>query len=143
MNAYPETIVMSTLAYRAATAVAALAGVFYTATGLALLLAPVWFFQHIGGYPPYNRHYEGDLGAFLLPLGLALLFAARSPQRHATVVRIAALGSALHAVNHVYDAIQRGTAAEWFGTVAPLALFALALGWVALRSPVANTQPTT
>ena len=133
---------MPTLASRTATAVVALAGVFYTATGLTLLFTPVWFFQHIGGYPPYNRHYEGDLGAFLLPLGLALLFAARSPERHAMLLRVAALGSALHAVNHIYDAIQRGTAAEWLGTVAPLALFALALGWVALRAPSASSQPT-
>jgi hypothetical protein len=134
---------MPTLASRAAIAVVTLAGIFYTATSLALLFAPVWFFQHIGGYPPYNRHYEGDLGAFLLPLGLALLFAARSLERHVELVRVAALGSALHAVNHVYDAILRGTAAEWLGTVAPLTLFALALGWVALRSPSSSTQSTT
>ena len=43
------------------------AGIFYTFTGLALLLAPTWFFDTIGNFPPFNRHYMGDLGAFLLP----------------------------------------------------------------------------
>lgn len=113
--------------------VVALSGLFYTLTGVALLIAPFWFFQHIGTYPPFNRHYEGDLGAFLLPLGVALLVAARAPGRYVGVIWVAALGSALHLVNHLPDALERNTAAEWLGTVAPLTVLAAALLIVAMR----------
>jgi hypothetical protein len=44
-------------------------------TGLALLFASNWFFQTLGYFPPFNRHYAGDLGAFELPLGVGLLWA--------------------------------------------------------------------
>ena len=123
--------------------VLALAGIFYTLTSLALLFAPVWFFQHIGGYPPYNRHYEGDLGTFLLPLGGALLYAARRPSHHLTLIWVAALGSLLHALNHVYEAIQLASSTQWLGTVAPLTVTAFALLMVALRlTTSARLQPS-
>lgn len=109
------------------------AGIFYTLTALTLIFAPVWFYQHIGGYPPYNRHYEGDLGTFLLPLGIGLIVAARAPSRHVTLIWVAAVGSSLHALNHVYEAIQLGSAGQWIGTVAPLALLAVVLVGIALR----------
>ena len=54
---------------------------------------------------PFNRHYAGDLGAFLLPLGLALLVAARQPSRHLLLVGMAAGASLLHALNHRYGAV--------------------------------------
>jgi hypothetical protein len=59
--------------------VVGLAGVAYLLTGIALLFAPAWFFLAIGHFLPFNRHYEGDLGSFLLPLGIGLLVAARDP----------------------------------------------------------------
>jgi hypothetical protein len=78
-------------------------GVFYLFTGLALLFAPEWFYNNVGTFPPYNRHYEGDLGALLLPLGITLLVASRDPARHRLLIGFAALGSLIHAVNHIYD----------------------------------------
>lgn len=51
----------------------ALSGLFYTLSGLALLFLPTWFFTYIGDFPPFNRHYMGDAGAFILPLGIGLL----------------------------------------------------------------------
>src|SRR5262244_675689 len=96
--------------------VVVVSGLLYTSTGVALLVAPNWFFQHIGTYPPYNRHYEGDLGSFLLPLGVALLVAARATARYVGVIWLAALGSALHFINHLPDALERNTPAEWLGT---------------------------
>ena len=53
-------------------ALVALAGLIHLATGLALLLAPAWFYQNIGTFPPFNRHYAGDLGAFQVGLGVGL-----------------------------------------------------------------------
>jgi hypothetical protein len=67
-------------------------GVFYLLSGLGLLFIPEWFFQNIGNYPPFNRHYAGDVGVFLLPLGIALVWAAREPAQHRTLIAFAAAG---------------------------------------------------
>lgn len=105
-----------------------LAGVLYYLTGIALLFAPGWFFLHIGRFPPFNQHYEGDLGSFLLALGIGLLVAAFNPVKHIWVIRIAAIGSLLHVGNHVYDAlIGSATVSEWLGEIVPLFVLALAL----------------
>ena len=119
-----------------ATLVVALMGANYALSGAALLVAPEWFFANVGPYPPFNRHYLGDLGAFLLPLGVGLLVAARHPARHATMLAVAVGASALHALNHLYDAVVQGAPlAHWLGDTAPLLLLAalLALAGVPLR----------
>lgn len=88
---------------RFAQVVVALGGALYTATAAALLFAPRWFFENVGEFPPYNRHYEGDAGAFLAAIGLALLVAARRPAQHIGLVAVGAVASVVHAVNHGYD----------------------------------------
>ncbi len=117
---------------RLAQLIVALAGLFYLLTGVALLFAPVWFFQHIGTFGPFNRHYEGDLGSFLLALGIGLLFAARDPSRYGLVVWVAAMGSLIHACNHVYDAvIQQASLSQWLAQPVALFVFAFLLIWAA------------
>ena len=91
-----------------------LAGTGSLLAGAALMLAPGWFFEHIGPYPPFNRHYAGDLGAFNVAIGLALFLAARDPLRRRMLVGVAALGNVLHAANHVYDAVVDGVGIEWW-----------------------------
>ncbi len=81
----------------------AMLGVVNAATGLALLFAPQWFFENIGSYPPFNRHYEGDLGAFVTAIGIGLLWAARNPRHYRALIGIALISNALHLVNHIYD----------------------------------------
>lgn len=121
---------------RVAQVIVGLAGALYTFTGLALLFAPVWFFNAIGRYPPFNRHYEGDLGSFLLPLGVGLLLAARNPARHKLLLWVAAAGSLVHAGNHVYDALlSRAALGHWLTDTAPILVFALVLLWVAAATP--------
>ena len=39
-------------------------GLWYALAALALLLVPGWFFITVGPFAPFNRHYEGDAGAF-------------------------------------------------------------------------------
>ncbi len=87
-------------------------GVVNTATGLALVFAPQWFFENIGNYPPFNRHYEGDLGAFVIASGIGLLWAARDPRKYRALIGIALLSSALHLVNHVYDDLLIGASLQ-------------------------------
>jgi hypothetical protein len=104
-------------------------GLAYLWTGLIQLFAPLWFFEHIGTFPPFNRHYVGDLGAFLLPLGLGLVIAARDPFRERALVGVAAGGSFLHALNHLYDDWLAGnwTPAHLLSETLPLVALALLL----------------
>jgi hypothetical protein len=46
---------------------------------VVLYFEPRWFYDNIGPYPPFNRHYEADLGTFLIPLGIAMVIGARNP----------------------------------------------------------------
>lgn len=117
-----------TLLHRVIQLIVALSGLAYALAGAALLLAPARFFQYIGHFQPYNQHYEGDLGSFLLALGVGLLFAASDPARHRLVVRIAALGSLLHVGNHVYAALLKTAPPdEWTREIVPLLVFAVLL----------------
>ena len=79
------------------------AGVSYLLAGLGLLFAPKPFYTYVGDFPPFNRHYLGDLGAFLVPLGLALVWAAPDPAGHRSLIAVAATGTSLHALNHGYE----------------------------------------
>ena len=117
---------------RLARGLIALAGAAYMLTGLAQLFAPQWFFDNVGNFPPFNRHYVGDLGAFTLALGVGMLAAARDPVRHRLLIGVAALGSVVHALNHVYDDWLSAdlTAAHLLSQTLPLALIALALALV-------------
>ena len=78
-------------------------GVFYALTGLLLIFAPVWFYDNIGTFPPYNRHYAGDTGTFVLAIGVMMLVAARQPAHHRGVILLAVIASWLHGANHLYD----------------------------------------
>ena len=102
-----------------------LAGLFYTLNGLALLVAPTWFFENIGTFAPFNRHYLGDLGSFLLPMGIGLLVAARQPRQHYVLIAVVAAGNIIHASNHIYDAVMgRESLAHWLSDTIPLVFFA-------------------
>ncbi len=47
-----------------AQAIILVAGLLYMLSGILLLAQPEWFFDNIGNFPPFNRHYMGDLGSF-------------------------------------------------------------------------------
>jgi hypothetical protein len=108
--------------------VVAIAGIFYTFVGVTQLVAPAWFFTNVGPYPPFNRHYMGDLGSFTLPMGIALLIAARHPFQHRLFIGFVAAGSLIHSLNHLYDDLV-GAAPDPFGT-AVLLIFGLVMVWV-------------
>ncbi len=111
-----------------------LGGLFYTFTGAGLLFAPEWFFSNVGTFPPFNRHYMGDLGSFLLPLGVGLLIATRDPLRHRSLILVTAIGSLLHAINHVYDAILLGAEiTHWLTNTLPLLIYGIALTFVVIE----------
>ena len=121
--------------------VVAIAGLTHLLVGLAMLLVPMWFFVTIGTFPPFNRHYTGDMGAFQLALGAGLLVAARTPARQRLLIAIAAAGNLLHMLNHAYDAlISRATLGYWLADTGPLLVLTLALllvsaGWLDREEP--------
>jgi len=119
-----------------AQAIVAIAGAIHLLVGLAMIFAPMWFFVTIGTFPPFNRHYTGDMGAFQLALGAGLLFAVRAPARQRLLIGTAAAGNALHLLNHAYDAlISRASLGYWLADTGPMLVLTLALllvsaGWL-------------
>ncbi len=84
--------------------------------------------DHIGPYPPFNGHYEGDLGTLLMPMGIAMVIAARNPAQHRLLFGFVVAGSVLHAVNHLLDelVLSPSTSQPLTGSI-PLAIFAAIL----------------
>ena len=107
-------------------------GIYHAIIGLMMLFTPLWFFENIGNFPPFNRHYLGDFGAYQLPLGIALIFAAREPFKHRLLIISTIAANILHAFNHVYDDITTGLNWRW-DTLALLVLGFVYLGVVFLK----------
>lgn len=108
--------------------VLAIGGAVNLMAGALLLIAPAWFFETIGNFPPFNRHYMGDVGSFLLPIGIGQLIAVRDPLRHKGMIGVVAAGSLLHTANHLYDDFVAGQAATHFlSETLPLIVLAILL----------------
>lgn len=104
------------------------AGLFYLFVTLTMFVAPYWFYENVGHFPPFNRHYMGDTASFLLPLAIGLLVAARDPLRYRLVIGIGALASVIHTFNHAHDAVfEHVTNGYWLLDFTPLVLLAVAL----------------
>ena len=81
------------------------------AFGLLTLSLGIWalvdawsFFDNIAEWPPYNRHFIHDIGAFQVGLGAALLFALIW-QGDAVLAALGggAIGGTLHWIVHITD----------------------------------------
>jgi len=88
---------------RALRAVLVVLGVVQVASGALALVAPGTFFDEVGRYGVENEHYVGDVGAFVLAFGIAVLVAAQRPSWRVPVLALGALWSGLHVINHVFD----------------------------------------
>jgi hypothetical protein len=88
---------------RAMRAVLIVLGVVQVASGALALVAPDTFFDEIGRYGVQNDHYIGDVGAFVLAFGVAVLIAAQRPAFRVPVLVLGALWSGLHTINHAFD----------------------------------------
>jgi hypothetical protein len=79
-------------------------GAFTLVLGLWALIAPVSFFDNIGHFEPYNRHFLHDVGAFQIGLGAAALFAvAWRDDAILAVLGGAAAGATAHEIAHISD----------------------------------------
>ena len=103
---------------RSLVVVLALIGVINAAIGALALIAPDTFFDQIGKYGVENSHYVGDVGAFTLAYGLALLVAIRLPSWRVPVLGLGAIWFGFHALNHAFDTGEaRSVARGWADTI--------------------------
>ena len=117
-------------------AVLVVLGALNAASGALALIAPDTFFDQVGRYGVENSHYVGDVGAFVLAFGVAVLVAARRPSWRVPVLALGALWYGLHALNHAFDVGEaRSDALGIFDTayIGIGALFFAYLGWAAAR----------
>lgn len=113
---------------RFVSAVCLFTGVFYALVGVLLFCDPSFFFHHVAPIGLYNEHYSIDLGSFILPLGVFLIWAAWSRRWAQPVLMIASLGSLLHLTSHLRDGghSQKAVASDiFFALIAGLILAAL------------------
>ncbi|MEK6327639.1 MAG: hypothetical protein AABM66_08990 [Actinomycetota bacterium] len=78
-------------------------GVVQVASGALALIAPGTFYDEVGRYGVENQHYVGDVGAFVLAYGIAVLVAAQRPAWRVPVLALGAIWYGFHAINHVFD----------------------------------------
>jgi hypothetical protein len=110
--------------------------IYHLVTGFLAMVAPDTFFDDIGRYGAENSHYVGDVGAFVLAGGIALMIAAFRPSWRVPVLGFFAIWYALHAVNHVFDTDEARSAARgWLdtGLIAFGAAFSAYLAWVSAK----------
>jgi len=79
------------------------AGVVTLAAGLWALVAPHSFFSSVATFPPYNRHFVHDLGAFQIGLGVGLLAALRWSDALLVALVGFTVAAGAHFVSHVLD----------------------------------------
>lgn len=103
--------------------------------GIALVLVGIWafgwprnFFDNVGTFPPYNRHFIHDVGAFNFGLGATLLLALALPDALFAALGGNAAAQVLHFVAHVKDRDLGGRAIDpWSFAVIAVVLVVAAL----------------
>lgn len=106
--------------------VVALAGAaFILVPGAWALADPASFYDQVALFPPYNRHFLHDVGAFQLGLGAALVLALAGLDGRRVALWAVAVASVLHAVSHVVDSELGGRGGD------PIALSLVAATFVA------------
>src|SRR5436190_10987252 len=103
-------------------AVLVVLGLLNAASGALALIAPDTFFDQVGRYGVENSHYVGDVGAFVLAFGVAVLMAARRSSWRVPVLALGALWYGLHSLNHVFDVGQASSDARGIFDTAYIAL---------------------
>lgn len=101
-----------------ARAIVLIVGLGDVVAGAALLLTPHWFFDNVAPFGTYNPHFLGDAGAFLLPVGVGLMIAARDLSRFRSLVILGVAVSVLHFLNHLYGSIAHAESWPVTGAVA-------------------------
>ena len=88
---------------RATRMVALFAGVFFVGFGLWAFVDARSFYEQLAEFPPYNRHFVHDIGAFQIAIGTALVLAVIWSDSVAATLGGGAVGSIFHTAAHVWD----------------------------------------
>lgn len=110
--------------------VVGLFGAFTLALGIWAIVDTTSFYENIAEFPPYNRHFLHDLGAFQIGLGAALLLAlVWRGDAITAVLGGAAAGATAHWMAHIGDKHLGGRASDpW--TLGLIALIIVGVfGW--------------
>jgi hypothetical protein len=102
-------------------------GVFTLALGIWATADTTSFYENIAEFPPYNRHFLHDLGAFQIGLGAALLLALI--WRGDAVLAVlggAAAGATVHWAVHIADEEHGGRSSDPY-TLGLIALILVAV----------------
>ena len=82
-------------------------GVGSVANALWMLIAPEAWYEHLPAavpdFGPFNVHFVRDIGCAYLTIGVALVWAARSPNARFVLVTLSAVFYVAHSLLHVYD----------------------------------------
>lgn len=106
--------------------------------GLLMLFAGIWalaapssFVRDVGPFPPYNRHFVHDTGAFQAGIGAALLAGGAGWDGLTVGLFGFAVSSALHELSHVMDRHIGGHSTDpaGLGVVAVLSVAAVVLAF--------------
>lgn len=93
--------------------------------GIWALLDPRAFYQGVATWPPFNRHFIHDIGAFQIGLGVTLLLALMKGDALFVALAGAGAGQTVHAFAHWIDRDLGGKPSD------PLSITALAVLLVA------------
>lgn len=89
-----------------------LSAVAVVGSGLWALVAPESFYATVAIYPPYNRHFVHDIGAFMLGLGSGLAVALVISDALLVALVGNAVGAVAHFISHLVDRDLGGQASD-------------------------------
>ena len=112
----------------------AVLGLVSIAAGLWAMLGPHSFYDQAATFPPFNRHFIHDIGAFQIGLGSCLLAALALDDALLVVLMGNALGALAHFAGHVADRSIGGQSSDpfTFGVLALVIVVLTVVRWRAL-----------
>jgi len=129
------------VAERIVKAVLVLGAAFFAVIGVWALADPASFYAQIATYPPYNRHFLHDIGAFNLGLGAALALGLTRWSGRRVALWAAASAAVLHAGSHFADRDLGGRSSDPF-TLSLFAALLVAAALLATRRTDRATEVT-
>lgn len=109
----------------------AVLGLISIGAGLWAMTAPHSFYGQAATFPPYNRHFVHDIGAFQIGLGSCLIAALAFGDALLVVLIGNALGGVSHFVGHVADRSIGGQSSDpfTFGGLATVMVVLVVIRW--------------
>ena len=112
---------------------------FFIVIGAWALADPSSFYARVAHFPPYNRHFLHDVGAFNLGLGVALALGLTRWPGHRVALWAVAVAAVLHAGSHFADRGLGGRPGDPF-TLSLIAVVLVAAALLATRTPRSDRE---